>query len=510
MTSTPPRSRQSSRYYAPGEVIAGKYELVRALGEGGMGSVWLAKNLSLDSLVALKLLRADLEAEDAGERLMQEARAAARIGHRAIVRVFDFGHTEQGDPFIVMELLEGESLADVLTTRGRLAPNKAVQTLLPVIDALSAAHARGIVHRDLKPDNIFLAREQRRTQPKVVDFGIAKVDRTGPSRTLTRQGTVLGSPGYMSPEQARGLAGIDQRTDVWSICVVLYECITAESAFSGDNYNALMRSIIEDPVTPSVSFMAGDLKLWEIIEKGLQKLPEGRWASMQELGAALAQWLLDKGVDQDVCGEPISGFLEAPAADSKPRDILSVPPPSMHHGRRTPSGRDAVTLNGDDSGIQPTRDSRGTPIPARGTPVPRGPESTAGVVRSSIPAAVRQRPAVAAGAVAAVIALAFLIMGRGKPAPVTTSPSGAAAAGVATPARPAPVAEAPRAAAPPAAPTTTPESASGTPPATAETASASTKHATSRAQKPHSATPAPAPKPIATAASGPSDLKDPY
>ncbi|HEX7671716.1 MAG TPA: serine/threonine-protein kinase, partial [Polyangiaceae bacterium] len=329
MTSVPPRPRMTSRYYTPGEVIAGKYELMSLIGEGGMGSVWLARNLSIDSRVALKLLRADLDADDAAERLLQEARAAARIGHRAIVRVFDVGHTEQGDPFLVMELLEGDSLATVLASRGRLTPIQAVQTLLPIIDAVAAAHGRGIVHRDLKPDNIFLVREQRRTQPKVLDFGIAKVnERVGPARTVTRQGTVLGSPGYMSPEQARGLPGIDQRTDVWSICVVLYECITGRAAFEGDNYNALMCAIIEATVVPSVQFAAGDAALWAILERGLSKSPDDRWASMRALGIALVAWLSSHGIDQDVCGDGISTLFDD-VAPSGPRDILSVPPPSM-------------------------------------------------------------------------------------------------------------------------------------------------------------------------------------
>ena len=164
MIPSPPR-RQTARQYEPGELIAEKYELRSLLGEGGMGSVWLANNRVLDLPVALKLLRADFDAEDAGKRLLQEARAAARIGHRAIVRVFDFGHTALGDPFIVMELLEGQNLAEILAARGALGAVEAVQILLPVVDAVAEAHDAGIVHRDLKPANIFVVRDQRRTQP---------------------------------------------------------------------------------------------------------------------------------------------------------------------------------------------------------------------------------------------------------------------------------------------------------------------------------------------------------
>lgn len=382
MTSVPPRSVQSSRYYAPGEVIAAKYELVRPLGEGGMGSVWLARNVALDSQVALKLLRAELDAEDAGERLLQEARAAARLGHRAIVRIFDFGHTSQNDPFIVMELLEGETIAALLAARGRVTPAKAVQMMLPVLDALAVAHSRGIVHRDLKPDNIFLSRETRRTQPKIVDFGIAKVEHGVATRTLTRQGTVLGSPGYMSPEQARGSSSIDHRADIWAACVVLYECVTGKAAFEGDNYNALMRAIIEDDVVPITDLAAGDASLWAILQRGLKKNADERWSSARDLGAALAEWLIAHGVDTDIAGEPVRTWLEPDS--SKSRDLLSAPPPAV---------------------LSPPSDRRG-PLATQGSETPTfrpGPESTSAVVRTNRP----QRFPAAAPFAALVLLIVF-------------------------------------------------------------------------------------------------------
>jgi eukaryotic-like serine/threonine-protein kinase len=367
MTSVPPRPVQSSRYYAEGMTIAGKYELVRPLGEGGMGSVWVARNVALESQVALKLLRAEFDAEDAGERLLLEARAAARLGHRAIVRIFDFGHTSQGDPFIVMELLEGETVASLVAARGRLAPAKAVQMILPVLDALSAAHGRGIVHRDLKPENIFLARETRRTQPKIVDFGIAKLDQGVAARNLTLQGTVLGSPGYMAPEQARGSSAIDHRADIWAACVVVYECVTAQSAFQGDNYNSLMRAIIEDRVVPITELAAGDASLWAILEKGLQKDPNERWQTARELGVAFVEWLLAHGIETDIAGEPVRGWLEPDS--SKSRDLLSVPPAS-------------IALQSDRSGLNVTRGDTPPGAPSSFRP---SPESTSAVVRTSRP-----------------------------------------------------------------------------------------------------------------------------
>src|SRR6185437_8796623 len=140
--------------YMAGDIIAQKYRLTRLLGEGGMGAVWLAHNQKLDVDVAIKLIRREVATPETAQRLLQEARAAARIGHRSIVRVFDFGESEYKDPFIVMEVLSGESLRDALERKGRLPPVNAVRTLLPVAGALVAAHAKQIVHRDLKPENI--------------------------------------------------------------------------------------------------------------------------------------------------------------------------------------------------------------------------------------------------------------------------------------------------------------------------------------------------------------------
>ncbi len=169
----------SSAAYAAGSVIAQKYELSRVIGEGGMGEVWLARNRSLQVDVAIKLiLRADSTDEHCA-RLLQEARATARVEHPSAVRIFDFGETERGDPFIAMELLRGEDLREVLLREKRIAADDAVPLLLCVASALIAAHAKGVVHRDIKPENVFLVPgEGGVTVPKVVDFGIAKlVDR---------------------------------------------------------------------------------------------------------------------------------------------------------------------------------------------------------------------------------------------------------------------------------------------------------------------------------------------
>lgn len=289
--------------YNPDDVIAGKYQLIRILGEGGMGAVWEARNIGLDSAVAIKLIRADVDEVSAAERLVQEARAAARLGHPAIVRVFDVGETHFGDPFIVMERLRGDNMGDLLGTEGRLTAVAAVQILLPIADALATAHIKGIVHRDIKPENIYLAEDENgELQPKLVDFGVAKLENAEVDSKLTLRGTIVGSPGYLAPEQARGSDAADYRVDIWAFSVVLYELITGVPPFSGGNYNALLRSIVEDDPTPTVEHRAGDAELWSILERGLRKDPQERWPSMQEYGRALAHWAFAQGVDEDICG----------------------------------------------------------------------------------------------------------------------------------------------------------------------------------------------------------------
>jgi serine/threonine-protein kinase len=309
--------------YGEGDVISGKYRLARMLGTGGMGDVWLAHNETLDIDVAIKLMRAESGGGDAADRLLREARAAARLGHPAIVRVFDFGSTDFGEPFIVMELLEGEDLATRLADHGRLSATKAVRSLLPVAHALAAAHSKGIVHRDLKPENIFLSRtEGDRIQPKVVDFGIAKIDR-GKGLRLTKKGTVLGSPGYMSPEQARG-EDADHRADIWSFCVVLYEVLTGTQPFVGKNENAILYAIISQEPAPITALASGDEDLSAILTKGLAKNPDKRWSSMRDLGVALATWLRVQGVNEDIAGVSLEAtWLSA----STPSD--GPPPPSL-------------------------------------------------------------------------------------------------------------------------------------------------------------------------------------
>ncbi len=318
-SSAPETSRAVDTPRAPDvpRVIAGKYRLESLLSEGGMGSVWRAFNLQLEVPVAIKLLRADLSGEELGERLRVEARAAAKLVHPSIIRVFDVGDSEAGEPFIVMELLSGQSLGDLLAG-GPLPAVNAVQLLLPIAEALSLAHSRGVVHRDLKPDNIFLANEGDTLQPKLLDFGIAKVTSTAATGrgVLTQTGTLLGSPDYMAPEQAYGRSDIDERCDIWSFCVVLYEAIAGQSPFSSSSVQSTLRSVVQDDPLPLDVLAGVDRTLASLVERGMSKDREQRPSSVFELGEQLATWLFAQGVYDDVTGTSLEAKWLGRASDT--------------------------------------------------------------------------------------------------------------------------------------------------------------------------------------------------
>jgi eukaryotic-like serine/threonine-protein kinase len=333
-----PAAPDSVRFEA-GQLIGEKYRLVRQIDEGGMGTVWEAVNADLDHLVAVKLMRAELAESAAADRLIHEARVLARLVHPSIIRVFDCGRTKERIPFIVMELLTGECLADTLDREGSLDPKQAVRLLLPVAEAIQVVHERGVIHRDLKPENIYLARMAGgHLVPKVLDFGIALSDSNQDLR-LTTDGSLLGSPQYMSPEQARGERALDNRSDVWAYTVVLYECIAGKSPFRRENYHQTLRAIIEEEPPSLVELGLGDALLGSIVERGLRKDRERRWSSLRELGTALAEWLLTQGVEEDAARVSLRSVWLDPA-------ISSLPPVALPPSDPPPSGsKDAPTLD---------------------------------------------------------------------------------------------------------------------------------------------------------------------
>ncbi|MEP7121946.1 MAG: serine/threonine-protein kinase [Byssovorax sp.] len=413
----------SRKAHAAGDVLVGKYRLVSLLGEGGMGAVWRARSIALDIDVAVKVVRRDAATSDASERLLREARAAASIGHPAIVRIFDFGVTEDDEPYLVMELLEGESLGDWLDREQRIAAGVAVQMMLPVISALAAAHAQGIVHRDIKPENIVVARgEGDAKHPKLLDFGIVKFSQPRGGRVLTEVGMLMGSPEYMSPEQAQGIAEIDGQTDVWSCAVVLYELITGRRPFSGSHSGAVLISIFRDTPVPTTELAAGDDELWSIIERGMEKSPEARWDGMRELGAALGAWAIARGIETDAAGVSIARHWLGGS-----RASLSGYTPPQGLARISSGGTPPTTLTSDAIGH-----------------VELGVPSVRSVTRSEPIVAVaaswgRRKALIAAGAVAAVIAVVTAIGLNGSPSiqatiDAPTSPVAVATAAVAPPA----------------------------------------------------------------------------
>jgi serine/threonine-protein kinase len=275
-----------------GDMVANKYRIERLLGSGGMGTVFYAQHLVTDKRVALKWLspRPDTSADDV-ERFVREARAAARISHPNIVDIYDVGEHE-GSLFLVMELLEGRSLGDAM----RAAPLPAgptLQSLLPAMRGLHAAHKRGFVHRDLKPDNLFLCYddEGEPLQVKVLDFGISKVRELGTSRmaSLTLSGTVMGTPHYIAPEQAEDSKSVDARADVYSMGVILYQALSGQLPYDAESLTALLLKITRGQPEP-LRMLRADLPrgLPEAVMKAMAREPADRFADMGALIDALA------------------------------------------------------------------------------------------------------------------------------------------------------------------------------------------------------------------------------
>jgi serine/threonine-protein kinase len=283
--------------FGVGDVVDGKYRILRTIGEGGWGVVFEGENIRALKRVAIKILRtqAGLTPEVLA-RFEREAQAAGRIGSEHIVEVFDLGLLPDGTHYMVMELLAGENLGQRLQARGALDPIVAVKLMLQLLDGLSAAHKAGIVHRDLKPENLFLLPTRSGEDfVKILDFGISKYT-AGPLAQATMTGAVLGSPCYMSPEQARGLRDIDPRTDLYAVGAVLYECLTGRTPFDGDNFNDLMFQIVTAP-RPNPLQYRPDLSpaLLPIISRALSIEPKDRFASADEFRAALLGWLETQG-----------------------------------------------------------------------------------------------------------------------------------------------------------------------------------------------------------------------
>jgi eukaryotic-like serine/threonine-protein kinase len=277
----------------PDALVAERFKLVRELGRGGMGAVWVAHHEGLDIECALKFIVGEGEDEERRSRFRQEARAAAKLKCRNVVQMLDHGLWKD-TPYIAMELLRGEALSDRLDRRQRLDPDETLAIAKDVARALAAAAELGIVHRDLKPDNVFLARDGTEELAKVLDFGIAKTTRLANSDHRTRTGALLGTPHYMSPEQLDGTVPVDHRADLWSLAVIVYECLVGALPFDEESLPRLMMAIMQGPIpTPSkvAPWLGPSFDRWWT--RGASRDVNGRFRTAADLMAGLAQALAD-------------------------------------------------------------------------------------------------------------------------------------------------------------------------------------------------------------------------
>jgi len=302
-----------------------KYDIIRRIGEGGMGEVYEARHVHIGKRVALKVLREDFSRkEDVVERFRQEARSASIIGHDNIIDITDFGTTPDGRFFFVMEYLEGRDLATVFETQRTIPYERALRIVKQVCMGLMAAHEKGIVHRDLKPENIFLVNEgSSREAVKILDFGIAKMSVIGEEgRKLTKTGVVFGTPEYMSPEQAAGKP-VDERIDVYSLGVIMYEMFTGTVPFTGDTFMSILTKHMFEPVPP-LKLMNPNLSvpvaMEHLVLRMLEKEPDKRIGSMAELLAALRKVEADPATVEFA---PVTGPRRDPSM-ATPGPVLEV------------------------------------------------------------------------------------------------------------------------------------------------------------------------------------------
>lgn len=282
-----------------GQVIDGKYRIVRLIGQGGMGAVYEGLNQLIDRRVAIKVMLPDIGSAAVG-RFEQEARAAGRIGNDHILEILDMGRLGDGSHYMVMEYLDGESLESRLDKRGALTPGELAPIALQLLTALGAAHRAGVLHRDLKPDNVFLVREKagHRDFVKLIDFGISKFAQDS-SLNLTKTGTMVGTPYYMSPEQARGKGPVDARADLYAVGVILYQCVSGQLPFEAETFNDLLFKIVLEPAPPVLAYAPQlDPRFAAIVEKAMARDANARYQTAEELSDAIVTWLRESGEGQ--------------------------------------------------------------------------------------------------------------------------------------------------------------------------------------------------------------------
>lgn len=330
----------------PGDVIAGKYRVDRILGKGGMGIVLAARHMELGQWVAIKFMHAEVAADrGAAERFLREARAAVALTSEHVAKVMDVGRLDRGEPYMIMEYLAGEDLARVLRSAGKMPVAMAVNLVLQACDALSEAHGLGIIHRDLKPANLFVTTRRDGTPlVKVLDFGISKAASSGDpafADNLTASGMVMGSPGYMAPEQIRNSKDVDARADVWSLGVILYELLTGVSPFLGETMaDTFAKIITESPVPPRQRRADVPVGLSRLVMRCLERRVEDRTQSVTALALQLAEFAPPEAT-------PIIERMrrEGAVPAAGPREETLLAPHTLG-----PSGTQSVATEGSETG----------------------------------------------------------------------------------------------------------------------------------------------------------------
>lgn len=277
----------------PDDVLDNKYRIIRLLGEGGMGAVYEGLNTRIQRRVAIKVLHGNVASnQDAVQRFEREAQAAGRIGSKHIVQVLDLGDLPGGERYMVMEFLDGIDLTRRIRAHGQMSPRELYPIAVQVLEGLIAAHEADIIHRDLKPDNVFIVPEGEAADfVKILDFGISKFNVQGGEFSMTQTGIVMGTPYYMSPEQARGSRDLDHRTDIYSLGVILYEALSGRVPHSAETFNELIiKIVLEDapPLKPPKN--DEEAAFHRIVERAIARDPKDRYQSAAEFQGDLHDW----------------------------------------------------------------------------------------------------------------------------------------------------------------------------------------------------------------------------